>query len=74
MQTCVLHLIRNTFRLASRRDWDAMAKDLRPIYTAVNEADARARLDDFDVLWGERYPAIRRLWESEPVAHRSYPI
>jgi putative transposase len=63
-QTCVLHLIRNTFRLASRRDWDAMAKDLRPIYTAVNEADARARLDDFDVLWGERYPAIRRLWDS----------
>ena len=39
VQTCVLHLIRNTFRLASRRDWDAMAKDLRPVYTAVNEAD-----------------------------------
>jgi transposase-like protein len=63
-QTCVLHLIRNTFRLASRRDWDAMAKDLRPIYTAVNEADAKERLNDFDVLWGERYPAIRRLWDS----------
>ena len=61
VQTCVLHLIRNTFRLASRRDWDAMARDLRPIYTAVNEADARQRLEDFDVLWGEQYPAIRRL-------------
>jgi len=33
IQTCVLHLIRNTFRLASRRDWDPMAKDLRPVYT-----------------------------------------
>jgi putative transposase len=63
-QTCVLHLIRNTFRLASRRDWDAMAKDLRPIYTAVNEADAKERLNDFDVLWGERDPAIRRRWDS----------
>ena len=41
VQTCVLHLIRNTFRLASRRDWDKMAKDLRPVYTAVNEADAQ---------------------------------
>ena len=41
-----------------------MARDLRPIYTAVNEADARQRLEDFDVLWGERYPAIRRLWDS----------
>jgi len=41
-QTCVIHLIRNTFRLASRRDWDLMAKDLRPVYTAVNEAQARS--------------------------------
>jgi putative transposase len=43
VQTCVLHLIRNTFRLASRSDWDKMARDLRPVYTAVNEADAAAR-------------------------------
>jgi hypothetical protein len=59
VQTCVLHLIRNTFRLASRRDWDAMAKDLRPVYTAVNEADAQARLDEFHDKWGDRYPAAR---------------
>jgi putative transposase len=62
VQTCVLHLIRNTFRLASRRDWDAMAKDLRPVYTAVNEADAQVRLDEFHHKWGDRYPAIRTLW------------
>ena len=62
VQTCVLHLIRNTFRLASRRDWDAMAKDLRPVYTAVNEADAQVRLDEFHDKWGDRYPAIRTLW------------
>ncbi len=37
VQTCVLHLIRNTFRLAARQHWDAMARDLRPVYTAVNE-------------------------------------
>jgi putative transposase len=40
VQTCVLHLIRNAFRLAGRRDWDRMARDVRPIYTAVNETDA----------------------------------
>ena len=62
IQTCVLHLIRNTFRLASRRDWDAMAKDLRPVYTAVNEADAKERLAEFDAIWGESYPAIKGLW------------
>ena len=62
VQTCVLHLIRNTFRLASRRDWAAMAKDLQPIYTAVNETDAASRLDEFHTIWGNRYPAIRTLW------------
>jgi transposase-like protein len=64
VQTCVLHLIRNTFRLASRRDWDKMAKDLRPVYTAVNEADAQVRLDEFHDKWGQQYPAIKTLWSN----------
>ena len=63
-QTCVLHLIRNTFRLASRGDWDAMARDLRPVYTAVNEADAKERLVEFHAAWGEKYPAVKGLWEN----------
>ena len=64
VQTCVLHLIRNTFRLAARQDWDKMAKDLRPVYTAISEADASARLDEFDEIWAEKYPAIRGLWNN----------
>lgn len=31
VQTCVIHLIRNTFRYAARQDWDAIARDLKPI-------------------------------------------
>ena len=62
VQTCALHLIRNTFRLASRADWDKMARDLRPVYTAVNEADAARCLDEFHTIWGNRYPAIKTLW------------
>lgn len=64
VQTCVLHLIRNTFRLASRADWDTMAKDLRPVYTAINEADAAAKLNEFHDTWGDKYPAIRGLWDN----------
>ena len=60
----MLHLIRNTFRLASRRDWDAMAKDLRPVYTAINEPDAKERLDEFHDKWGDRYLAVRNLWSN----------
>jgi len=64
VQTCVIHLIRNTFRYASRRDRDALAKDLRPVYTAPSEAAAAARFDELAQRWGTQYPAIVRLWRS----------
>jgi transposase-like protein len=44
VQTCIIYLIRNTFRLASRRDWDAVKRGIKPIYTAVNAAAARDAL------------------------------
>jgi transposase-like protein len=64
VQTCVLHLIRNTFRFASKADWDQMARELRPVYTAVSEHDAKERFVEFTEAWGEKYPAIIRLWEN----------
>jgi transposase-like protein len=64
VQTCVIHLIRNTFRLASRRDWDALKRGIKPIYTAVNAGAARAALDDLASECGQRYPAIIRLWHN----------
>ncbi len=64
VQTCIIHLIRNTFRLASKKDWDALRRDVKPIYTAVNADTARAALDDVADKWGHRYPAIIRLWRN----------
>jgi putative transposase len=64
VQTCVLHLIRNTFRLASRADWEAMARDLRPVYVAPTEAAALERFAEFTEKWGAKYPAIIRLWQN----------
>jgi putative transposase len=64
VQTCIIHLIRNTFRLASKRDWDALKRDVKPIYTAVNATAARVALDELTDKWGARYGAIIRLWES----------
>jgi putative transposase len=64
VQTCIVHLIRNTFRLASRRDWDALKRGVKPIYTAVNAAAARAALDELAEQWGSRYPAVIRLWNN----------
>lgn len=62
VQTCILHLIRNTFRYASRRDWEAMAKDLPPVYTAPTEQAAKVRYDEFAQRWCGQYPAIGTLW------------
>jgi transposase-like protein len=64
VQTCLLHLIRNTFRYASRKYWDQIGHDLRPIYTAANEAEAKARFAEFAEKWGKPYPAITRLWQN----------
>ncbi len=52
VQTCVLHLIRNTFRFASKRDWDKMSRDLRPVYTAVSEHEAKERFVEFTDILG----------------------
>jgi transposase-like protein len=64
VQTCVVHLLRNSFRYASRRDWPQIAKDLKPVYTAPTEAAALDRLAEFAAAWEARYPAIVGLWES----------
>ena len=63
-QTCVIHLIRNTFRLTSRRHWDASKKHVKLTCTAPNEAAARTALDDVTEVCGARYPAIVRWWEN----------
>jgi putative transposase len=64
VQTCVVHLLRASFRYAARQDWDKIAKALKPIYTAPTEDAATTRFLEFAETWGKKYPAIVRLWES----------
>jgi transposase-like protein len=63
-QTCVVHLLRNSFRYSSKRDWSAIAKDLKPVYTAPSEQAALEAFLGFTETWEKRYPAIIRLWEN----------
>ena len=64
VQACILHLLRNTFRYASRRDWDELARDLKPVYTAPNAEMAAARFEEFADKWTSRYPAVVNLWRA----------
>ncbi len=61
-QTCIVHLLRNSFRYASKKDWSALAKDLKPVYTAASESAALDAFAEFSDTWEARYPAIIRLW------------
>ncbi|WP_364419097.1 IS256 family transposase [Actinomadura coerulea] len=64
VQTCIVHLLRNSFRYAARQDWDKIAKALKPVYTAPTESAATERWLEFAETWGGKYPAIVRLWEN----------
>lgn len=64
VQTCLVHLIRNTFKYSSKRYWPEIARDLKPVYTAVNAAAAHDAFESFDEKWGNKYPAIGNLWRS----------
>jgi transposase-like protein len=62
VQTCIVHLLRNSFKYASKKDWAAIAKDLKPVYTAVSESAALDAFAEFSGKWERKYPAIIRLW------------
>lgn len=64
IQTCILHLIRNTFRHASKHDWDALRRCAKPIYTAPSPAAAEQARMLMAEHWGEKFPAIKNLWKS----------
>jgi putative transposase len=57
VQTCVVRLLRNSFRYASKKDWPGIAGDLTPVYTAPTEAAALDRFVEFCDRWEDRYPA-----------------
>lgn len=62
VQTCIVHQIRNSLRYVSYKDKQAVARDLRPIYTAANADDTLLALEGFDAKWGKRFPMIVDSW------------
>jgi putative transposase len=67
VQTCIVHLIRNSLAFVSWADRKAIVPDLKAIYGAANPEAALERLDALEENWGKRYPTIaptwRRAWE-----------
>lgn len=64
VQTCIVHMIRNSLRFVSYKDRKAVAKELRPVYTAASREEAQVALDGFEQKWARRYPMIAASWRT----------
>lgn len=62
VQTCIVHLLRNTYRYVARKDWHKIMHDIKPIYTAASVDTATIARDQMLDTWAGTYPAIRSLW------------
>jgi putative transposase len=62
VQTCIVHLIRHSLKYVPRRERERVARDLKPIYTAVDADAAAQQLEAFDEKWGTRFPVITQAW------------
>ena len=63
LQTCIVHLIRNSLEYASWKDRKALAAAIKPIYTAVTAEAAAAALDEFEAgPWGRKFPTVATAW------------
>ena len=64
VQTCVVHMVRNSLRYASKADWGKITRQMRAIYTAPTVAAAEAEFESFSEDWREKYPAMIGSWEN----------
>ncbi len=62
VQTCVVHLVRNSLRYASKKHWQAITRDLKRIYTAPSVAAAQDEFAEFTTRWEATYPAMIGMW------------
>ena len=69
LQTCIVHLIRNSLAYANWKERKTLAAAIKPIYTAASAEAAEAALETFAAgPWGLRFPTVvaswRRAWSN----------
>jgi putative transposase len=64
VQKCIVHQIRNSIRYVSYKDVKKITAALKPVYTAPSEAAASEQLEEFEQVWGQKYPLIVRSWRN----------
>ena len=77
VQTCVVHMVRNSLRYSSKKHWTRITAAMREIYTAPTVEAAEARFAEFAGEWEPLYPAMIQAWRSvwtEFVPFLEYPV
>lgn len=64
IQLCIVHMVRNSVRYVSWKDYKAVTTDLKQIYQSSNEEEALLALEHFSTKWDEKYPQISRSWRA----------
>jgi len=62
VQRCIVHQIRSSLKFVSWKDRKAVARDLKSVYSALNEEDGQFALSAFNDIWGKKYPNIALSW------------
>lgn len=64
IQLCIVHMVRNSLKYVTWKDYKAVTADLKQIYRSATEDEALSALDQFGNRWDARYPQITRSWRN----------
>ncbi|MGX9463644.1 IS256 family transposase, partial [Shewanella sp. A14] len=64
VQLCIVHMVRNTLKYVSWKDYKAVTADLKSIYQSATEEEALLELDRFSDTWDEQSPQISKSWHN----------
>jgi len=64
VQLCIVHMVRNSLKYVSWKDYKAVTADLKRTYQSLTESEARRELDSFADTWDEKYPQISKSWQT----------
>ncbi|AUX72142.1 IS256 family transposase [Erwinia pyrifoliae] len=64
IQLCIIHMVRNSLKYVSWKDYKAVTGGLKKVYQAPTEEAALMALDKFAGIWDEKYPQISKSWRA----------
>ena len=65
IQHCIVHMMRNSVKFVSHKDVTNVCRDLRKVYSAINEESGLNALEDFGGKWESKYPMIYKAWKKD---------